>query len=98
MRHPARAPSMRMTSPPPAPSRLGRILDITIVRIVVALFATALAGGLTQAFVSSVAQGRFHVAWPDICGALAALAAYASYVRWIERRRVDELAGQGALV
>jgi len=75
-----------------------RILDLTIVRIVLALFTTALAGGLTMAFVSGAAQRRFHVAWPEIFGALAALAAYAAYVRWIERRRVSELAGRGALV
>ena len=79
-------------------SRTRRILDLTIVRIVLALFTTALAGGLTMAFVSDVAQRRFHVGWPDISGALAALAAYALYVRWIERRRVNELAGRGALV
>lgn len=83
--------------PAPTPSRLRRVLDLTIVRIVLAAFMTALAGGLTMAFVGEAAHRRFHVAWPDLCGALAALVAYAAYVRWIERRRVDELSGRGAL-
>ena len=81
---------------PRASSRVRRLFDLTIVRIVLALFATALAGGLTQAFVSEFAHRRFHQGWPDACGALAALAGYALYVRVVERRPVVELGGQGA--
>ena len=82
---------------PGAPSRLRRLLDLTIVRIVLALFTTALAGGLTQAFVGEMANRRFHAGWPDACGALAALAGYALYVRVVERRPVDELGSRGAI-
>ena len=67
-----------------------------MVRIVLAVFVTAIAGGLTQAAVQSVADQRFHFVWPELCGALAALAAYALYVRWLERRVATELSGQGA--
>jgi membrane protease YdiL (CAAX protease family) len=74
-----------------------RILDLSVVRIVVAVFVTALAGGLTQAGVGSLADPRFHVVWPDLCGALAALAAYALYVRWVETRVVSELSPRRAL-
>ena len=82
---------------PGASSRVRRVLDLTIVRIVLALFTTALAGGLTQAFVSELAHRRLHDGWPDACGALAALAGYAIYVRLVERRPVVELGGRGAL-
>lgn len=82
---------------PGAPSRLRRLLDLTIVRILLAGFTTALAGGLAQAFVSEIAHRRFHAGWPDACGALAALAAYALYVRVVERRPVDELGSRGAI-
>jgi membrane protease YdiL (CAAX protease family) len=78
-------------------SRLRRLFDFTPVRMVVAIFATALAGGLATAFVGEAAGGRFHEGWPEACGALVSLVTYALYVRLIERRRVDELAGRGAL-
>jgi uncharacterized protein len=68
-----------------------RILNFSVVRIALAVFVTAIAGGLTQAGVSNLSDQRFHVVWPDVCGALAALAAYALYVRWVERRAVTEL-------
>lgn len=74
-----------------------RVLSLSVVRVVLAVFFTALAGGLTQAGFGSLSDPRFHVVWPDLCGALAAMAAYALYVRWIERRPVTELAGRGAL-
>ncbi|MCK9685021.1 CPBP family intramembrane glutamic endopeptidase [Scleromatobacter humisilvae] len=80
-----------------APSGIRRVLDLTIVRIVLALFTTALAGGLAQALVGEVAHRRFHAGWPDACGALAALAGYALYVRVVEQRAVAELGWRGAV-
>ena len=74
-----------------------RILNLSVVRIVLAVFVTALAGGLTQAGLSSISARRFHIVWPDLCGALAAIAAYALYVRWVERRSVTELSSRRAL-
>lgn len=65
--------------------------------MIVAIFTTALAGGLTTAFVGEAAGGRFHDGWPEAGGALVSLLGYALYVRLIERRGVAELAGRGAL-
>lgn len=80
-------------SMPAASSRLRRLLDFTIVRLFIALFATALAGGLTAQFVSDQTRGgSLNAGWPSLCGALAALAAYALYVRLVERRSPAELA------
>lgn len=56
---------------------------------------TALAGGLTISFVGEVGQRRFHGGWPELFGTLAALAAYALYVRVVERRPMEELAAKG---
>lgn len=71
-------------------------LEFTVVRIVIAVFTTALAGGLTAQFASDHTHERFHAGWPRLCGAVAALAAYALYVRIVERRPVAELAGRQA--
>lgn len=80
------------------PSRLRRLFDFSVVRIVVALFATALAGGLTAQFLSDHTHGsRLHAGWPSLGGAIAALAAYALYVRLVEQRPVAELSGRPAL-
>jgi membrane protein YqaA with SNARE-associated domain len=46
------------------PSRLRRTLDFTPVRLVLAVFAASLAGGLTTAFVGEAWQRRFHEGWP----------------------------------
>ena len=74
-------------------SRLRRLLEFTVVRIVIAVFTTALASGLTAQFVSDHTHGPLHFGWPSLCGAVVALAAYALYVRLVERRSVTELAG-----
>jgi hypothetical protein len=81
----------------PRESRARRILGFSAVRIVLAVFVTALAGGLTQAGVASLADPRLPVGLPELCGAMAAIAAYALYVRWIERRTVAELSLRPAL-
>ena len=75
---------------------LRRLLNYSLVRMVVAIFATALAGGLTMAFVSELDNKRFHEGWPELFGVLAILFSYAIYVRWIEKRRVSELSFAGA--
>lgn len=76
--------------------RLRRFLNYSIVRIVIATFVTALAGGLTMAFVGEFDNKRFHQGWPEFFGVLAILISYAIYVRWLEKRRVSELALAGA--
>ena len=75
---------------------LHRLLNFSIVRMVIAIFATALAGGLTMAFVSELDNKRFHEGWPELCGTLAILFSYAVYVRWVEKRRAQELSVGGA--
>ena len=75
---------------------LHRFLNYSIVRILIATFATALAGGLTMAFVSELDNKRFHEGWPEVFGVLAILFSYAVYVRWVEKRRVSELSVAGA--
>ncbi|MES2957385.1 MAG: CPBP family intramembrane glutamic endopeptidase [Pseudomonadota bacterium] len=74
-----------------------RVLRFSVVRIVLAVFVTAIVGGLTQAGVGSLSGQRFQSVWADLCGALAAIAAYALYVRWVERRAVTELSHRRAL-
>lgn len=81
---------------PTTPSRLRRLLDFSLVRVVIALFATALAGGLTAQFLSDHTQGTLHAGWPSVGGAIAALLAYAAYVRLVERRPLSELGWRAA--
>ncbi len=64
--------------------------------MVVACFATAIAGGLTVSFVSEVGNHRFHEGWPEVFGVIAIGFAYALYVRLIEKRPVSELSAAGA--
>lgn len=75
---------------------LPRLLNYSIVRMVVAVFATAIAGGLTMSFVSELDNGRFHDGWPEICGVLAIYLTYAMYVRLVEKRPVSEMSAAGA--
>ncbi len=85
------------TAPPAAvPTRTRRLLDLTVVRIVLALLMTGLAGGLANSLVFRFSPERLHTGWPSLCGAIAALAGYALYVRWIERRDVSEFGRRGA--
>jgi len=59
--------------------------------MVVAVFATAIAGGLTVSFVSELGDRRFRHGWPEDCGVLAVCFAYALYVRLVEKRSVSEM-------
>ncbi|MFZ2989232.1 CPBP family intramembrane glutamic endopeptidase [Ideonella sp.] len=84
--------------PDARPSRLRRLLEWTLVRIVLALFSTALAGGIVAQLVSDHTSGSLHHGWPSLCGGVAALAMYTLYVRLIENRRASELAIRGSLI
>jgi hypothetical protein len=90
-----------MTAPqasaPPAPSLLRRFFRLLLIRIVLAIFITALSAGLTMSFASSLAGEGARLIWPELLGATVALLAYGAYVRLFEKRPVSELSGAGAL-
>ena len=76
----------------PVPSRLQRLLDATLVRLLLAALATTLAGGLVQQAAADQLRGAGWLGVAHLCGAVAALLGYAAYVRAVERRPVSELA------
>lgn len=73
-------------------SRAQRILRFPLTRIVLAVFITALAGGLTLTYASQLAHGWGQIMWPEVVAAVAVLLGYWLYVYIIERRPVAELA------
>jgi len=62
------ADARRLPFPSTPPRHVGtrRLLHLTIARIVIALFTTALAGGLTLTFIGGVAQRRFTPSGRDV--------------------------------
>lgn len=78
------------------PSRWQHLQQATLVRLLLALFATTLAGGLAQQWAADQLRGTSWAAVSHLCGALAALLAYVAYVRVVERRGVAELAARPA--
>jgi membrane protease YdiL (CAAX protease family) len=74
-----------------------RFLQFPLTRIVLATFATALSVGLAMSFASSLADTLGSALWPQLLGAGAALAAYAVYVRVLEKRQASELSRVGVL-
>jgi CAAX protease family protein len=80
-----------------APSRARRFLRFALIRMVVAIFMTALAGGLTLAYAGKLAHLRAEVMWPELLAAAAVLLSYGLYVRVFERRPVTELGSTRAL-
>jgi len=73
-------------------SRTQRFIRFPLIRMVVAIFMTALAGGLTLTYASKLAHLWGQVMWPEFLAAAAILLAYWLYVRTYERRVVPELA------
>lgn len=79
-------------------SRIQRFIRFPLIRMVVAIFMTALAGGLTLTYASKMAKLWGQVMWPEFLAAAAVLLAYRLYVRAFERRRlVPEIASARAL-
>jgi membrane protease YdiL (CAAX protease family) len=79
------------------PSRAQRFLHFAPVRMLLAIFMTALAGGLTLAYAGKLAHLRAQIMWPELLAAAAVLLSYGLYVRLFERRPVTELGGSRAL-
>lgn len=80
-----------------AGSRMQRFFQFPLVRMVIAIFTAALAGGLTLTYASRLAHLWGQVMWPEFLAAAAVLLAYWLYVRAYERRVVQELACARAL-
>lgn len=80
------------------PGRLWAFLQFPLTRIVIAVVALALVIGVIQTAIK--AMGVAPHSAPGVIGALliivATLATYAAFVRFVERRRVTELARSGA--
>ncbi len=75
-----------------------RFIRFPLTRMVVAIFVTALVGGLTLTYAGKVAHQWGQVMWPEFLAAAAVLLAYRTYVRLFERRPVTELAAANALL
>ncbi|MGV8932847.1 MAG: CPBP family intramembrane glutamic endopeptidase [Luteimonas sp.] len=78
-------------------SRMQRFIRFPLTRMVVAIFMTALAGGLTLTYAGKVAHLWGQVMWPEFLAAAAVLLAYRLYVRAFERRLAPEIARTRAL-
>lgn len=78
-------------------SRVQRFLRFPLVRMVLAIFICALAGGLTLAYAGKVAHSWGQVMWPELLAAAAVVLAYRLYVRAFERRPATELGGRHAV-
>ena len=78
------------------PSRMKKILLSPFVRIIFAIFFTALAGGLTLSFSSAIADKDALILWPEVFASSAILLSYWIYVRLLEKRPVIELSGDKA--
>ena len=78
-------------------SRKRRFMRFPLTRMVVAIFMTALAGGLTLTYADKIADLWAQVMWPEFLAATAVLLAYRLYVHLFERRPMTELACANAL-
>lgn len=74
-----------------------RFLRFPLTRMVIAIFMTALAAGLTLTYAGAKAHQWGQVMWPEFLAAAAVLLAYWLYVRAFERRAVPEIACVRAL-
>ena len=89
--------STRVVKNVPMPSRTLHFLRFPLTRMVIAVFFTAIVGGLTLTYANKVGDPGDQVMWPEFLAAAAVLLAYWLYVRVFERRPVAELASANAL-
>ena len=80
-----------LAASPTPPSRIKKILLSPIGRIIFATFFTAISGGLTLSFSSTIADKDVLILWPEVLGSSAILLSYWIYVRLVEKRPVFEL-------
>lgn len=74
-----------------------RFMQFPLTRIVLAIFITALAGGLSLTYLGKLAHVWGGSMWPEFFAASIVLLAYGLYVRILEQRQVTELSAAGAL-
>lgn len=74
-----------------ARTRGQRFIQFPLTRIVLAIFLTALAGGLSLTYLGKLAHTWGGGVWPELLAASIVLVAYWMYVRIFERRQVTEL-------
>ena len=90
--------SLGRADPVAAPHTLRqRFTQFPLTRIVLAIFITALAGGLSLTYLGKLAHSWGGRMWPEFLAASIALLAYGLYVRVFERRQVTELSAARAL-
>lgn len=90
--------SLGRADPVAAPHTLGqRFIQFPLTRIVLAIFITALAGGLSLTYLGKLAHSWGGRMWPEFLAASIALLAYGLYVRIFERRPITELSAARAL-
>lgn len=82
------------------PARQGwgkRLLSFPLTKIVVALLLVVGAAFLTFSLAKAIADKEARLIWPEIAAAIAVLAAYWAYVRYVEKRPATELSRHRAL-
>jgi uncharacterized protein len=90
------ADSLRPAEPDSSP-RWRRVLRHPLARMLAASLAMFLALALSFALMEALLPKDMLVAWPNVVGALACALGYWLYVNRVERRKVVELSGSGAL-
>ncbi|MEP7283152.1 MAG: CPBP family intramembrane glutamic endopeptidase [Rubrivivax sp.] len=74
-----------------------RALRHPLARMLAASLAMFMALALSFAVTESLLPKETLIAWPNVAGALACALGYWAYVKWVERRAVNELGASGAL-
>lgn len=87
----------RDSSEVPTKSRMRRFVYFAPVRAVIAIFLTALAGGLTLTYLGETAKHFGGQMWSEFGAALAVLVTYWLYVRVVERRVPREISCKSAI-
>ena len=84
----------------PAPARQGlgrRLLNFPLTKIILASLLVVAAAFLMFALAKAIADKEARIIWPHLLAAGAVLAAYWTYVRFVEKRPAAELSRSGAL-
>ena len=82
---------------PDSTPRWRRALRHPLGHMLAAALAMFMALALSFAVTESLLPKDTLIAWPNVVGALACAVGYWAYVKWVERRGVNELGASGAL-
>lgn len=74
-----------------------RLLNMPLIRILIAVLMVIGAAFLTFSLASAIAAKPARMIWPELAAAAAVLAAYLAYVRFVEKRPAIELSRFRAL-